>query len=208
MAKPKIAQQSRNSLAAPSSDDAIAGIEVARRVGENLRRRRRARGMSLDGLATACGVSRAALSQIEASRANPTIGVLCRIADGLALTLWELLGEGRGAVGVRRQSETRVVRSPDGQMDSRPLTPAGSPAHAELYELRLAPHASHISAPHAIGTREIVVVVTGRLRMRVGAESFELAPGDSVSFDADKGHTYENPGESEGRYHDVILYER
>jgi transcriptional regulator with XRE-family HTH domain len=209
MAKPKIAQQSRNELAPPQIDDAIAGVDVARRVGENLRRQRRARGMSLDGLATVCGVSRAALSQIEASKGNPTIGVLCRIADGLAMALWELLGEGRhGAVGVRRQSEARVVRSPDGQMERRPLTPAGAPAHAELYELRLAPHGRHVSAPHASGTKEIVVVLTGRLCLRVGAESFELAVGDSVSFKADKAHTYENPGDSEGRYHDVIFYER
>jgi transcriptional regulator with XRE-family HTH domain len=208
MAKSKIARQSRNSLRSPPSDDVIAGVQVARRVGENLRRRRRARGMSLDGLATACGVSRAALSQIEASNANPTIGVLCRIADGLALTLWELMGEGRGSVGVRRQSETRVVRSPDGQMESRPLTPAGAPAHAALYELRLAPYGSYVSPPHAIGTKEIVVVLSGRLCLRVGDESFELAPGDSVSFEADKAHTYENPGESEGLYHDVIFYGR
>jgi XRE family transcriptional regulator, regulator of sulfur utilization len=109
---------------------------------------------------------------------------------------------------VRRQAETRVERSPDGQMESRPLSPAGSPGHAELYELRLAPRASHVSVPHAIGTTEIVVVVTGRLCLRVGAESFELAPGDSISFEADKAHTYENPGDSEGRYHDVIFYER
>ena len=88
------------------------------------------------------------------------------------------------------------------------MTPAGAPAHAELYELRLAPHGSHAPAPRASGTKEVVIVVTGRLRLRVGAESFDLTAGDSVSFDADQAHGYENPGESEARYHDVVLYER
>jgi hypothetical protein len=44
--------------------------------------------------------------------------------------------------------------------------------------------------------------------MRVGEESHELAAGDSVSFAADKPHVYENPGSTESRYHDVILYDR
>ena len=38
---------------------------------------------------------------------------------------------------------------------------------------------------------------------------FEVLPfEDSVAFRADKPHTYENPGGSEARYHNVIIYER
>jgi hypothetical protein len=44
--------------------------------------------------------------------------------------------------------------------------------------------------------------------MRVGDETHDLAPGDSISFSADKPHAYEHPGASESRYHDVIIYER
>jgi len=36
----------------------------------------------------------------------------------------------------------------------------------------------------------------------------DLAAGDSVSFAADAPHVYENPGASEARYHDVIVYAR
>jgi mannose-6-phosphate isomerase-like protein (cupin superfamily) len=44
--------------------------------------------------------------------------------------------------------------------------------------------------------------------MRVGEETFELAAGDSIAFAADRPHAYENPGASEGRYHNVIVYGR
>jgi quercetin dioxygenase-like cupin family protein len=101
-----------------------------------------------------------------------------------------------------------VLRSADGKMESRPLNPAGATPVAEVYELRLAPRAVHASEAHAPGTKEILVVLSGQLRLRVADESHDLGPGDSISFTADKPHTYENPAGSEARYHDVIVYER
>ncbi len=51
-------------------------------------------------------------------------------------------------------------------------------------------------------------MLSGLLRMRVGDEAHDLGPGDSISFAADRAHTYENPGGTEARYHNVISYER
>jgi transcriptional regulator with XRE-family HTH domain len=195
------------SLPLPPGDE-VGAVEMARRVGDNLRRRRKARNLSLDELAVASGVSRAALSQIETSKGNPTVGVLWKIAVGLGIPFAELIGETRGAVGVLRREESQVLRSADGKMESRPLTPAGAAPGAEVYELRLLARATHASDPHAPGTREIVIVLAGQLKLRVDGEVYELGPGDSVSFAADKAHAYENPGASEARYHDMIIYDR
>src|SRR3954468_10011394 len=170
--------------------DELGAVEMARRVGENLRRRRKARGMSLDELAVASGVSRAALAQVETGKGSPTVGVLWKSAVGLGIPFAELIGETRGGVGVLRRGETQVLRSADGKMESRPLTPAGAARGAEVYELRLAPRAVHASEAHAPGTREILVVLAGQLKLRVAGEVYELAQGDSVSFAADKAHTY------------------
>jgi transcriptional regulator with XRE-family HTH domain len=195
------------SLPLPPGDE-VGAVEMARRVGDNLRRRRKARNMSLDELAVASGVSRAALSQIETSKGNPTVGVLWKIAVGLGIPFSELIGETRDAVGVLRRAEQQVLRSADGKMESRPLTPAGAAPGTEVYELRLAARATHASDAHAPGTREIVIVLSGQLKLRVEGEVYELGAGDSVSFSADKSHAYENPGGSEARYHNVILYDR
>src|SRR5262249_21381669 len=61
--------------------DEIGAADLARRVAENLREQRKRRSMSLDQLAQLTGVSRAALSQIETRKTNPTIGVLWKIAS-------------------------------------------------------------------------------------------------------------------------------
>ncbi len=191
----------------PPGDDAGAA-ELAGRVAANLRERRRQRELSLDDLATASGVSRAALSQIETLKSNPSLGVLWKIAVGLGVPFGELIGEAGPSVNVLRRADTRALRSADGKMESRPLTPAGSTRWIEAYELKLAARSSHTSEAHAPGTFELVVVLSGLLRMHVDADRYELGPGDSVAFPADRRHTYENPAGNEARYHDLIVYPR
>jgi transcriptional regulator with XRE-family HTH domain len=188
--------------------DELGAAELGRRVAENLRRKRKSRGMSLDDLARASGVSRAALSQVETCKTNPTVGLLWKIAVGLGVPFADLIGEAKTGTSVLRRGEAQVLRSLDGKLESRPLTPAGASPLVELYELRLSARATHRSEPHAPGTHEFVVVLSGALKLHVDDEVHELLAGDSVSFNADRPHSYENPGSSEARYHNVILYER
>ncbi len=196
-----------NRPAAGPGDD-VGAAELGRRVAENLRQRRKARGMSLDDLARSSGVSRAALSQIETCKSNPTVGVLWKIAVGLGVPFAELIGAPRSGAVVLRRGDSQVLRAADGKFESRPLTPAGASPLVEIYELRLAARSTHRSEAHAPGTHEVLVVLSGVLRMHVDEETYELNAGDSIAFAADRPHAYENPAGSEGRYHNVIVYER
>lgn len=200
------ARKPNRPLAGPGDD--VGAADLGRRVAENLRQRRKARGMSLDDLARASGVSRAALSQIETCKSNPTVGVLWKVAVGLGVPFAELIGAPRSGAMVLRRSDAQILRSSDGRLESRPLAPAGTSPLVELYELRLSARGSHRSEAHAPGTHELLVVLSGQLRMVVGDETYDLSAGDSVSFPADRPHVYENPGGSEARYHDIVIYER
>ncbi|MBM4321186.1 MAG: helix-turn-helix domain-containing protein [Deltaproteobacteria bacterium] len=193
--------------ATPLGDDAGV-LELAQRVSKNLRERRKARGMSLDELSQACGVSRAALSQIETCKTNPTVGVLWKIAVGLGIPFAELVGEPRTGVSILRRADVQPLLSRDRKFESRALSPPGSSPLVELYELRLAPRAAHVSEPHATGTWELLVMLSGQLRLRLDGEKYELAAGDSITFEADRPHVYENPGAAEARYHNIIAYQR
>jgi quercetin dioxygenase-like cupin family protein len=53
---------------------------------------------------------------------------------------------------------------------------------------------------------ETLVVLTGALRMTVGDESYELATGDTIFFNADVPHVYES--RSSHRCLNVISYPR
>ena len=82
--------------------DDVGAAQLGRRVAENLRQRRKGRGLSLDDLARASGVSRAALSQIETCKSNPTVGVLWKIAVGLGVPISELIGAPRSGAEIGR----------------------------------------------------------------------------------------------------------
>jgi transcriptional regulator with XRE-family HTH domain len=189
----------------PPGDD-VGAAELARRVADNLRDKRKLRGMSLDELASASGVSRAALSQIETQKSNPSLSVLWKIAVGLQMPFSELLGDSGPAINLLRRNDAQILRSADGRLESRPMTPAGFSREIEVYELRLASRSSHVAEAHAAGTKELIIVLTGLLRMHVANDKFELGPGDSLAFPADRPHTYENPGGAEARYHNVVIY--
>jgi transcriptional regulator with XRE-family HTH domain len=191
----------------PPGDD-VGAADLARRVAVNLRERRKGRGLSLDELAVASGVSRAALSQIETCKTNPSLSVLWKIAVGLQIPFAELVGEAGPSVNLLRRADAQVLRSADGRMESRPATPAGLSRFLEMYELRLLARSLHQSEAHAPGTQELIVVLSGSLRMHVGNEQYDLGPGDSLAFPADRQHGYENPGGGEARYHNVIVYPR
>jgi transcriptional regulator with XRE-family HTH domain len=192
----------------PPLGDDVGAAELGRRVAENLRHKRKVRSMSLDELAKASGVSRAALSQVETCKTNPTVGLLWKIAVGLGVPFADLLEQPRNGVNVLRRGDAQALRSLDGKLESRPLTPAGASPLVEIYELRLSARATHRSEAHARGTHEVLVVLSGALRLHVDGEQIDLLAGDSVSFAADRPHAYENPAGADARYHDVILYER
>ena len=83
--------------------DDVGAAELARRVAESLRRHRAERRLSLDQLALSSGVSRAALSQIEGARTNPTLGLMWKVAVGLGIPFQALLGTNDG-------TRSRVLR--------------------------------------------------------------------------------------------------
>jgi len=175
-------------------------------VADNLRDLRRKRDLSLDELAQKTGVSRAGLSQIETGKTNPTLGVLWKIASGLGVPFAELLGEAQPLVSVLRRKEVPVLRSTDRRFESRPLMPSAAGNQVEFYELRLAPGTRHASESHGAGTRELVVVIAGDLRLTAGERAETLTVGDSLLFNANIPHIYENPGDVEVCCHDLIMY--
>jgi transcriptional regulator with XRE-family HTH domain len=194
--------------ASVASGDALGAADLARRIGRRLRDERTARKLSLDDLSRASGVSRAALSQIETQKSSPSISVMWKIAVGLGIPFAELLGDATAEGQLLRRADAQVLRSPNGRFETRPITPAGATPWVEVYEIRLAARSVQRSEAHAAGTREVVVVLSGGLRITVGQSVFDLEAGDSVAFRADQPHEYENLAGSEARAHDVIIYTR
>jgi transcriptional regulator with XRE-family HTH domain len=176
-------------------------------VGANLRRMRAKRGLSLERLAQASGVSRAMLCQIELGQSAPTINILWKIARALNVPFSALItDEVPTKTKVLTADSAKVLKSSDGSFSSRALFPFGEPRTVEFYELRLAPLSTEKAEPHPPGTVENLIVTNGCLEMRVGDVRHLLATGDAILFEADVPHEYRNPGDTEAVIYLVMTY--
>jgi transcriptional regulator with XRE-family HTH domain len=176
-------------------------------VGARIHALREAMGFSLRDLAERSGVSAPMLSQVERGETSPTLAVAEKIAAGLELTLSQLLRLDEGEhVAVSRAGERR--RYERGGHRFEELTPPlpGQRADVSLHTLKAGATTGGPNDPpmHEPGSRETAVVLTGVLALTVDGTRHELHAGDSVTFDADLPHHFENDGEEQARFLAVI----
>jgi transcriptional regulator with XRE-family HTH domain len=176
-------------------------------IGRRARSLREAMGFSLRDLAERCGVSAPMLSQVERGETSPTLAVAAKIAAGLELTLSQLLRLDEGEhVSVSRAGRRR--RYERGGHRFEELTPPlpGQRADVSLHTLEAGATTGGPGDPpiHEPGSRETAVVLTGVLALVVDGTRHELHAGDSVTFDADLPHHFENDGEEQARFLAVI----
>ena len=156
----------------------------------NVRRLRESHGLSLAGLAHRAGVAKATLFKIEARRTNPTLETLLALADGLSVTVGELIADDGGSpVEVVRQGKGRPI--PDSVVGASLLNSilVGSTL-IEVYELAIPAGQSEVSISHGAGAREHVIVRSGRVRVGPLDAEVALGPGDYATFPSDRTHRW------------------
>jgi transcriptional regulator with XRE-family HTH domain len=176
-------------------------------LGGRIRTLREAMGLSLRELAKRSGVSAPMLSQVERGETSPTLAVAEKVAAGLELNLSQLLriDDDRHVVVVRAKDRRRRRRRGHAVEE---LTPPLPGQRADVSEHTLAPGAA-TGGPddpplHEPGSRETAVVLEGEVDLFIDGERHQLREGDSVTFDADLPHHFENNGNSEGRLIAVV----
>jgi len=184
----------------------IAEAVATERLGVRVRELRRGRGLTLEGLAERSGVSRAMISKLERGEKNPTLVIAAKLAEGLEVTLSQLAGvEERREVVVVMRERRMVMRDPETGFERQLLSPAFAGRGVEFVRNVIPEGASSGEfPPHKKGVEEYIVVERGRLRAVLGGEEYVLEEGDSVYFEADVAHRFDNAGEGECSYYLVI----
>jgi transcriptional regulator with XRE-family HTH domain len=163
--------------------------------------------LSLRDLAARSGVSAPMLSQVERGETSPTLSTADRIATGLELTLSQLLR-------LDESSHVVVIRAGQGRSRRRrghlveELTPPlpGQRADVSMHTLDPGASTGGVGDPplHEPGSRETVVMGSGELTLVVDGEQHDLRAGDSVTFDADLAHHFENRSEEPTNFVAVV----
>jgi transcriptional regulator with XRE-family HTH domain len=174
-------------------------------LGARVRRERHARGLTLEDLAAASGVSRSMLSEVERGSRTPTVLTVDRIATGLGTSLARLLrDELADPVVVLRHGDQDVVRDPAG-WERRVLSPVRAGVEFEFMRTTIG---AGVDAgtfdPHAPGSREHLAVESGRLLLTLDGDPVELGEGDSIAYAGDVHHGFANPGPAACVYYLVM----
>ena len=97
----------------------MSNVERSASLGQSVRQRRLAAGLTQSELAEAADVADATLSRIERDRLEPSIGLVRRIADALGVTTDELLSRPKVARKPSlRQCEARLLGAVRGLDDA------------------------------------------------------------------------------------------
>jgi transcriptional regulator with XRE-family HTH domain len=190
---------------------------VEAEVGARLRAERLRQGLSLRALAQRVGVSASMLSQVEIGRSRASVSTLYAVVEELGLSMDALFArEGT-------ESPAREQRSPEALPDvvrGAPVVRSTERPRIELDTGVVWQRLAHLDPGEleflevtypAGGTSgeagqfsqhsglDCCYVLSGRLTLHLGFETYELGVGDTAAFDATRPHKLENVGAEECR---------
>ena len=194
-----------NESAASRASGTVEAV-ASSRLGARVKELRRGRNLTLDELAGLSGVSRAMISKLERGEKNPTLVVAARLAEGLGITLSALAGmEERREVIIIPRDKRMVMRDPETGFERQLLSPNFLGPGVEFVRNKIPPGStSGEFPPHRKGFEEHLVVEHGSLKAILAGEEYLLDKGDSLYFEADIPHRFDNAGDVECTYYLVI----
>ena len=198
-------------MSATESTERI-GLGLRDGLGARLREAREARNMTLRELARRLGLSPSLISQVETGKSQPSISTLFAIVGELEIpvneVVWEADPDGRDPGRRSRDADVARLHSPVQRANERLSIHIDSgvswqrltahPDHdVDFLLLRYEP-GGESTAPESLmrhNGKEYGYILSGRLRVTIGFESYELRRGDSISFDCTEPHRLAAVGE-------------
>ena len=181
-------------------------LRIARRVAAL----RASRGLSLDQLAAASGVSRSTISLIERGETSATAVVLEKLAAGLGLALAALFETERAAPGpLMRRAEQTQWRDPASGYLRRNVSPPDHPSPMRIVEVEF-PAGRRVVLEGAAADATIqqqVWLLDGTMELTHAGQTWRLEAGDCLAMRLDGPVQFRNPTRKPARYAVVIANE-
>jgi transcriptional regulator with XRE-family HTH domain len=179
----------------PSDMDDLPGEEL--RLGDVIRRVRKEKRMSLEGLAGATQLSVGFLSQLECGKANISVENLKKITEFLGISMVRLFGEddGRRLGTITRKGEgiPLSVETSSAYCEAL-IRKSGSNLQATLY---VNPPGEGRKVPMAHVGEEMVYVIRGEVLFTLNDQEYHLNEGDLMHYRSETLHSWVNPGKWE-----------
>ena len=163
-------------------------------MGHKIRQIRREQNLTLRDVARMTALTESLLSQIENSKASPSIASLVSISKALNTPMGTFFDFGdRSESPVLRQSKRRLVNTAEG-VRYYLLTPDLAHRPFEVLLNEFEPGAATGDRLTHEGT-EFGIVLEGKLEVCVGTDVYVLNAGDSITIDSTTPHSLRNLSE-------------
>lgn len=165
-------------------------------LGEKLRTLRLRKSMGLVELGKHTSLSAAMLSKLERGKLFPTLPTLLRIAlvFGVGLEYFFTDERKRHVVAIARKKERlSFPDSPGGgsiAYNFESLDFKATERKLNAFYAEFEPTTPDKSRPHQHAGVELLYLISGRLDLTIGSETFSLDAGDAVYFDSAVRHSY------------------
>lgn len=163
-------------------------------LGRKIRDLRLRRGLTVQQLAEATGLSKGFVSQVENGRTSPSLATLYDLAKSLETSVAYLVVEEDQVPYVVRRTE-RPHMSVNGSASRVEVMSAQPRRNLELLHAELPPGVSMSDKRHFHHGEEVVLCVEGRISLACGEHVVILEAGDSCHFDGRVPHSIENAGD-------------
>jgi transcriptional regulator with XRE-family HTH domain len=164
-------------------------------VGARVRSLRRERGLTIEQVAAATGLTKGFISQLERDRTSPSLSSIARICDALGVRLSHIFEREPSPALVRRDERPAVdTYFPT----TNHLLSSRDEQRVQVIESEVAPGAGAGDELYSLpGEIEFVYVLEGTLELVVGEERLTLHEGDALTYELSKPHTWRNPSASD-----------
>jgi len=154
------------------------------RLAERLKQVRAERGLSLQDLADASGVSRSTLSRVENAEVSPTADTLGSLSSAYQMTISQLLAPIEALFSpLVRQAEQSLWHDTDNGFSRRVVSPPSGGLSAEVVQCELGPYQIiSYAAPSVPGHEHHLVMLSGALSVTIGDEEHHLEAGDCLRY--------------------------
>jgi quercetin dioxygenase-like cupin family protein/DNA-binding XRE family transcriptional regulator len=174
--------------------------ELAKTVGERLRRLRKQQRITLVTLAKSSGVDPATISRMETGQMTGTLESHTRLARALGVKLTEIyagIEEARARELVSMQTasgRTEVYVHQAGKSSMAMLTTEVLKKKLMPVLITIEPGGSTHREETRVGTEKFLYVLEGELQAKVGETTHQLKRGSSLYFEASIPHVLKNAG--------------
>jgi transcriptional regulator with XRE-family HTH domain len=186
--------------------------EVGRQLGSVARRVRESQDLTLTDVASSAGISAGMLSRLETGHVTPSLETLVALAGALgvrpALLLQQVGGDEEGAQRVPAGQGLEVVRRGTRRGHTYHLLAAqrGPRKSFEPFLVTLTDKSEVFPGFQHPGT-EFIYILAGSLTYRHGSHSYQLEPGDSLTFRGDVPHGPETLDKVPIRMLSIMIYD-